>query len=171
MISRRTPRWSRQRISKRPRGRCGSARIVDMAVFCQVSRPLPPHHRHECSCEPALSGLVVLQVRLVGDTAFERRLTLLISGVGYRPDCGSSRSWPRSRRGHVDGADVHNDFEGSPPWPRCRRPDGPDRFVRYAGGAGTSWAIAQMNPVSSRAMAVATLGSLCRARPTDETAT
>ena len=42
---------------------------VDMAVSCQMSRPLPPH-RHEFSSQHALSVLSGLQVRLVGGTAF-----------------------------------------------------------------------------------------------------
>ena len=44
--------------------------VVDMAVFCQVSRPVPPHRHHEVLSVPGLSGLFVRQVRLVGDTAF-----------------------------------------------------------------------------------------------------
>jgi hypothetical protein len=43
---------------------------IDMAVFCQVSKAVPPHRHHEFFSVPALSGLFVLQVRLVGDTAF-----------------------------------------------------------------------------------------------------
>jgi hypothetical protein len=85
-----------------------------MAVFCQVGRPLPPH-RHEFLSQHALSVRSVLQVHRVGGTAFSRRLTLLIS-AGWVPH----RLWfvaelPRSRRGRVSGADVHNDFEDSPP--------------------------------------------------------
>ena len=38
------------------------------------------------------------------------------------------------------------------------RPDGPDVVRDYAEGAGTSRAIAEMNPVNSRAMAIATFG-------------
>jgi hypothetical protein len=42
---------------------------VDMAVFCQLGRPLPTH-RHEFLSQHALSVLFVLQIRLVGGTVF-----------------------------------------------------------------------------------------------------
>ena len=58
-----TARWcDRERAA-------AEARDVDMAVFCQVSRPLPPH-RCEFLSQHALSVLFVLQIRLVGGTAF-----------------------------------------------------------------------------------------------------
>jgi hypothetical protein len=50
--------------------RTDSATNVDMAVFCQMSRSVPPQRLREFSYEHALSVLFVLQVRLVGDTAF-----------------------------------------------------------------------------------------------------
>jgi len=50
--------------------RRGSVATVDMAVFCQMSKPVPPQRLREFSYEHALSVLFVLQVRLVGDTAF-----------------------------------------------------------------------------------------------------
>jgi len=43
---------------------------VDMAVFCQLDRPLPASPIVSSLSEHALSVLFVLQVRLVGGTAF-----------------------------------------------------------------------------------------------------
>ena len=102
--------------------------------------------------------LLVLQIRLVGGITFWRRLTLLISAGWVPPRLWFVAELPRPRHGRIDGADVHNVPEGSP---RGRDAAGLTDLIaprRYAGGAGTSRAIAQMNPVSSRAIAVATFG-------------
>jgi hypothetical protein len=103
--------------------------------------------------------LFVLQIRLVGGTAFERRLTLLISAGWVPPRLWFVAELPRPRLGRIDAADVHNVAEDSPPG---RDAAGltdliaAHRGVGYAGGGGTSRAIAQMKPVNSRAIAVAT---------------
>jgi hypothetical protein len=41
-----------------------------MAVFCQLGRPLPASLIVSSFLSPLFSGLFILQVRLVGDTAF-----------------------------------------------------------------------------------------------------
>jgi hypothetical protein len=102
--------------------------------------------------------LFVLQVRRVGGTAFYRRLTLLISAGWVPPRLWFVAELPRPRLGRVKGADVHNDLEGSPPGRDAADPTDLLAVCPYAGGAGTSRAMAQMKPVSSRAIAVATFG-------------
>jgi hypothetical protein len=65
---------SNTRCTRRPQVRSCERPLVnanvDMAVFCQVGTPVPPHPHHEFLSVPALSGLSVLQVRLAGGTAF-----------------------------------------------------------------------------------------------------
>ena len=96
--------------------------------------------------EPTIRQLLVRDYRLVYQ-------------VGYRPNCCSSRSCLALGTDVSVKADVHNVFEGSPPGRDAADQTDPNHLpcARYAVG-GTSRAIAQINPVSSRATAVATFG-------------